>query len=86
MTCGGPNVLFYTLQTTVDMDFLTIYDGDNAESNEIRKLSGASKSFGVSSSGNVMYLTFKMLGNYRENGFLAKIYHGNNNIIVIVNC
>ena len=70
-------VLFHTLQTEKDKDFLTIYDGANEDSNEIRKLSGNLRSFGVSSSGNVMYIKFEADTWDRENGFLATFYYGN---------
>ena len=71
-------VLFHTSQTK-DKDFLTIYDGANDESNEIESLTGNLRSFGVSSSGNALYITFSANWYDRGYGFLAKEYHGNSN-------
>ena len=68
-------VLFHTSQTK-DKDFLTIYDGANDESNEIESLTGNLRSFGVSSSGNVMYIRFESNGWIHDNGFLATFYYG----------
>ena len=72
-------VLFDTLQTIEDKDFLTIYDGVNDDSNVIKKLSGNLRNFGMSSSGNVLYIKFESDGHNNDNGFLATFYYGNDN-------
>ena len=67
---------FRTSQTEKDYDFLTIYDEANDYYNPIKKLSGDFRSFGVSSSGNVMYLKFETDSWVNDIGFLATFYYG----------
>ena len=69
-------VLFDTSQTIEDKDFLTLYDGVNDDSNVIKKLSGNLRNFGMSSSGNVLYIKFESDGHNNDNGFLATFYYG----------
>ena len=70
-------VLFHTLQLEKDYDTLTIYDEANDYNNPIKKLSGNLRSFGVSSSGNVMYIKFESDSVVNDFGFLATFYYGN---------
>ena len=65
-----------TLQTEQNFDFLTIYDEANDYYNPIKKLSGNLRSFGVSTSGNVMYIKFESTMYDAGNGFLATFYYG----------
>ena len=67
---------FRTSQTEKDYDFLTIYDEANDYYNPIKKLTGNLRSFGVSSSGNVMYLKFETDSWVNDIGFLATFYYG----------
>ena len=59
-------------------DPLTIYDGPNDQSTQIEKLSGFLGSFGISSTGNSLFVKFQS-DDYSmgETGFLAAIHHGN---------
>ena len=58
-------------------DPLTIYDGSNDQSTQIAKLSGNLGTFGISSTGNSLFVIFDSdsYGNYA--GFLASIHYGN---------
>ena len=59
-------------------DFFTIYDGSNDQSTQIAKLSGNLGSFGISSTGNSLFVKFE--SNYdwdNYGGFLATIHYGN---------
>ena len=58
-------------------DPLTIYDGSNDQSNQIEKLSGRWQSFGISSTGNSLFVTFVSSNYNNYPGFLATIYYGN---------
>ena len=58
-------------------DSLTIYDGSNDQSTQIAKLSGNLGSFGISSSGNSLFVIFESDGGVTEDGFLATIRYGN---------
>ena len=61
----------------LDSDFLAIYDGLNAQSTQIAKLGGNLESFGISSSGNSLFVKFKTDFHKQYTGFLATIYYGN---------
>ena len=65
-----------SLQTEKDYDFLTIYDEVHEYYNPIKKLSGNLRSFGVSSSGNVMYVKFESDAWVNDIGFLATVNYG----------
>ena len=70
--------IFYCLisKTEEDFDFVTIFDGSNYDSAVIKKLSGNLGSFGMSSSGNVIYLKFKSDTATNTNGFLVTFCYG----------
>ena len=77
-------VLFHTSQTQKNYDFLTIYDGANDYSNQIKKLSGNVRQFGISSNGNAMFLKFVTDSYDIYNGFLATFYYGNSTILTVI--
>ena len=58
-------------------DSLTIYDGSDDQSTQIEKLSGDLESFGISSTGNSLFVIFE--SDYYKNyaGFFATIFYGN---------
>ena len=58
-------------------DFLKIYDGSNDQSTLIAMLSGNLGSFGVSGTGNSLFIKFE--SNFYDNyaGFFATIHNGN---------
>ena len=58
-------------------DPLTIYDGSNDQSTQIEKISGNLGSFGISSTGNSLFVKFESDGDVTEDGFLATIQYGN---------
>ena len=59
-------------------DPLTIYDGPNNQSTQIEKLSGNLGSFGISSTGNSIFVKFESDYHYDVGtGFLATIQYGN---------
>ena len=57
---------------------MTIYDGTNDQSNQIEKLSGNLGSFGISSAGNSLFVTFQSSWFVFEDygGFLAIVHYG----------
>ena len=59
------------------MDYVTIYDGSNYHSSQIAKLAGNLKSFGISSTGNSLFVKFESDGSGNYAGFLATIFYGN---------
>ena len=61
----------------MDLDFLAIYDGLNAQSTQIAKLEGNLESFGISSTGNSLFVKFETDCCKQYTGFLATIYYGN---------
>ena len=58
-------------------DIVTIYDGSNDQSIEIEKLSGYLGSFGISSTGNSLYVRFESTPEIQGSGFHATIHYGN---------
>ena len=58
-------------------DPVTIYDGSNDESTQIAELGGNMGSFGISSTGNSLYVKFETNYNNNYNGFHATIHYGN---------
>ena len=64
-------------------DYLEIFDGQNDQSTQIEKLTGSLGSFGVSSTGNLLFIKFKSdyyqfaLNDDGSTGFLATIQYGN---------
>ena len=64
-------------QTEDVYDIVRIYDGSNDQSTQIEKLSGDLASFGISSTGNSLFVKFE--SNYANNfaGFNAIIHYGN---------
>ena len=67
----------YSDGTLYHYDPLIIYDGSNDQSTEIEKLSGNLGSFGVSGTGNSLFIKFE--SNFYDNyaGFFATIHNGN---------
>ena len=63
--------------TFVDFDPLTIYDGSNDQSTQIAKLSGHLESFGISSTGNSLFVKFESDGTGQFSGFHVTIHYGN---------
>ena len=62
--------------------YMKIYDGPNSDSDVIKTLAGYQKNFGVSSSGNEMYIELYAGTGGKEdnrNGFLATYYEGKSN-------
>ena len=62
-------------------DYLEIFDGQNDQSPQIEKLTGNLGSFGISSTGNLLFMKFNS-NSYQWNddgsiGFLATIHYGN---------
>ena len=68
---------FSVLQTENNYDFVTIYDGSNDQSTQIAKLGGNLGSFGISSTGNSLFIKFESDSYYNYGGFLATIHYGN---------
>ena len=58
-------------------DPLTLFDGSNDQSTQIDKLSGNLGSFGISSSGNFLFLKFESNDINVYTVFLATIHYGN---------
>ena len=59
-------------------DYLEIFDGQNDQSTQIKKLSGNLGSFGISSTGNFLFVKFE--SNWFDDGstgFFATIHYGN---------
>ena len=61
---------------------ISIYDGSNAQSTQIAKLSGKLESFDILSTGNSLFVIFESNELYDENlsGFIATIHYGNPNL------
>ena len=70
------NSNFPQSQTESNFDFVTIYDGSNDQSNQIRKLSGNLESFSVSSCGNFLFVKFESDHDQSKEGFHATIQYG----------
>ena len=71
-------------KTDID-DVVTIYDGSNSASIVIQELSGNLEKFGISSSGNTMFVMLDAKETlWMSNGFLAKFHYGNQPILYIV--
>ena len=70
----------YSDGTLFHRDPLTIYDGSNDQSTQIEKLSGNLESFGISSTGNSIFVKFESdwISNPggKYTGFLATIHYG----------
>ena len=62
---------------TTYTDFLEIYDGSNDQSTQIEKISGNLGSFGISSTGNSLFVKFESDGSVSKDGFFATIHYGN---------
>ena len=63
-------------------DYMKIYDGPDSDSNVIKTLVGYQQNFGVSSSGNEMYIELvadSTGSEFNKNGFLATYYEGKSN-------
>ena len=58
-------------------DFLTIFDGSNEQSSQIEKLNGNLGSFGISSTGNSLFVKFDSDEYVNDKGFYASIHYGN---------
>ena len=56
---------------------MTIYDGLNDQSNQIAKLSGNLERFGISSTGNSLFVIFESDASVTKDGFLSTIHYGN---------
>ena len=69
-------ILFFS-QTETGYDIVTIYDGSNDQSTQISKLSGDLGSFGISSSGNSLFVKFESNHYLNHAGFHATIHYGN---------
>ena len=69
--------IFSLSQTESNWDFVIIYDGPNGQSTQIAKLSGNLGSFGISSTGNSLFVKFESDGIGQYGGFLAAIHYGN---------
>ena len=64
-------------KTGDDDDVVTIYDGYNSASHVIQKLSGNLERFGISSSGNTMFIMLDAKSlHWMSIGFLAKFHYG----------
>ena len=63
-------------QYSWEYDFVTIYDYDGLW-NKIAKLSGNLGSFGISSTGNSLFVKFESDYDTTYGGFLATIHYGN---------
>ena len=57
-------------------DYLEIFDGQNDQSPQIEKLTGNLGSFGISSTGNSLFVKFESAGSGEYTGFLAEIHYG----------
>ena len=58
-------------------DFLWIHNGSNEQSSQIEKLSGNLGSFGISSTGNSLFVKFESDEYVNDKGFFATIHYGN---------
>ena len=68
----------YSDGTLYHYDPLTIYDGPNEQSTQIEKLSGNLGSFGISSTGNSLFVIFESNSWWEQyTGFLVTIQYGN---------
>ena len=80
-------VNFYCLISQLSVNYradsyMKIYDGPNSDSDVIKTLAGYQKNFGVSSSGNEMYIELvadSTGSEFNKNGFLATYYEGKSN-------
>ena len=71
------NSNFPQSQTESNFDFVTIYDGSNDQSNQIAKLSGNMETFGISGTGNSLFVIFESDASVTKDGFLATIHYSN---------
>ena len=70
------NSYFSISQTERKGDDLSIYDGPNAQSIQIKKLSGKLESFNISSTGNSLFVKFISDESLQYDGFFATIHYG----------
>ena len=70
-------MIFSLLQTEYNYDFVTIYDGPNDQSTQIKMLSGYRTSLEHLSTGNSLFVKFESDGSVTEDGFHATIHYSN---------
>ena len=64
--------------STIDKDFVAIYDGPNEESTKIKELKGDLGNFAITSSGNFLFVKLESDDFSDGNlGFLATIHYSN---------
>ena len=64
----------FFFQTQINYDFLTIYDGENAQATQIGKLSGDIGQIVILSTGSYLFIEFESNGIYNFDGFFATIH------------
>ena len=64
--------------STIDKDFVAIYDGPNEESTKIKELKGNLGNFAITSSGNFLFVKLES-DDFSDGsiGFLATIHYSN---------
>ena len=67
-----------------ESDSVTFYDGSNGQSTQIAKLTENLGSFGISSTGNSLFVKFESDWHVEYTGFLATIHYGNPYLNILI--